>query len=191
MCAVLALAACAPLRTREGTAAQLVAQAAREQDLRAHASWSLNAHFAVSDGQQGGSGNLDWRQNGANYHFVLRAPVTGKSFSLDGGPGGATLAGMHPQPVRGDDAQALLAHELGWLVPVSDRAVWVRGLRAPGSAATLSFGDDGLPSLLQQDGWTVEYRDWYADQHPPLPRKVFASKPPYSVRMLIETWKLQ
>ena len=57
----------------------------------------------------------------------------------------------------------------------------------------MAFGGawDGLPSLLQQDGWSVEFRDWYADSKPPLPRKIFASKPPYTVRLLIEQWRIQ
>ncbi len=66
----------------------------------------------------------------------------------------------------------------------------MRGLRAPDTTARLSFGADGLPSLLSQDGWNVEYRDWYVTRKPPLPRKVYASKPPYSVRVLIESWQV-
>jgi hypothetical protein len=64
-------------------------------------------------------------------------------------------------------------------------------VRAAGSAARLSFGANGLPSLLQQDGWSVEYRDWYADRSPPLPRKVFAERAPYRVRVSIESWTLR
>ncbi|MEO6968318.1 MAG: lipoprotein insertase outer membrane protein LolB [Rhodanobacteraceae bacterium] len=184
-----ALAACAPVRTR-GTAAQLAAQTARESEIWAQTRWTLDAHFAVSDGHDGGSGNLSWQQDGDNYLFVLRAPVTGKTVRLQGGPGGAVLSGLRELPIRGDDAESLLATEFGWHIPVTQLAYWVRGLRAPGGAARLSFGANGLLSLLSQDGWNVEYRDWYAERKPPLPRKVYASKPPYSVRVLIESWQL-
>ncbi|HET6913306.1 MAG TPA: lipoprotein insertase outer membrane protein LolB [Rhodanobacteraceae bacterium] len=186
---LLALAACAPVRTR-GTAAQISAQAAREQRLGAQTRWGLQAHFAVSDGRDGGSGTLTWQQQGDQYSLDLRAPITGKTAQLQGGPKGAVLTGLRDGPVRGDDAQTLLAEQFGWHMPVAELTYWVRGLRAPDSPSELSYGENGLPALLLQDGWKIEYRDWYADRNPPLPRKVYASKPPYSVRVLIEQWQM-
>lgn len=187
VCMLLALAACAPVRTR-GTSAQIAAQGSREQVVAAQTQWNFDGHFAVSDGHDGGSGKLTWQEDGGTYLLVLRAPVTGKTVTLQGDAKGAVLTGLRELPIRGDDAESLLADEFGWHMPVADLTWWIRGLRAPGSAAQLSYGENGLPSLLQQDGWRVEYRDWYADQHPQLPRKVYASKPPYSVRVLIENW---
>ena len=188
-CALLALAACAPVRTR-GTAAQVAAQTTREQRVGAQAHWSFDAHFAVSDGHDGGSGTLSWQEDGGDYSLLLRAPVTGKTIRLQGGPGGAVLTGLRDLPIRGDSAQALLSGEFGWHMPVEQLTYWVRGLRAPDSAAQLDYGGNGLPATLQQDGWSVEYRDWFADRDPPLPRKVYASKPPYTVRLLIESWQV-
>ncbi len=64
-------------------------------------------------------------------------------------------------------------------------------LRADGGPAALSFGANRLPALLQQDGWTVDYPAWDDSRHPPLPTKVYASKPPYKVRLSIESWQFQ
>ncbi|HEX7110829.1 MAG TPA: lipoprotein insertase outer membrane protein LolB [Mizugakiibacter sp.] len=187
---VLALAACAPVAVRRGSDAELLAaQAARERALAPLERWSLTARIAVSNGKDGGSGTLEWTQDGAEYTFVVRAPVTGKSFRLQGGPSGAVLEGLDAQPLRDADAERLLARELGWHVPLADLAAWVRGLRAQGPAQ-LAFGADGLPSTLEQDGWKVEYRDWYTDRQPPLPQKVFAERAPYRVRVAIERWQL-
>ena len=54
---LIALAACAPVRTR-GTAAQISAQQSRETLLAPRTSWNFDGHFAVSDGHDGGSGTL-------------------------------------------------------------------------------------------------------------------------------------
>ena len=188
-CALLLLAACAPVRIR-GTSEQIAAQVAREQSLGTRTHWSLQAHFAVSDGRDGGSGSLAWQQAGDDYSMTLRAPITGKSARLQGGPDGVVLTGVRKQPIRGDDAQSLLSDEFGWYIPVAQLTWWVRGLRAPDSPADVRYGKDGLPSLLKQDGWEVQYLDWYSDRSPPLPRRVFADKPPYSVRVLIEQWQM-
>ena len=187
--ATLILAACAPVPVRKpGTAQQLAAQAAREQMLGAQRDWSLDGRFAASDGQHGGSGGIAWQQNGQQYEFTLRAPVTGKTVQLSGGPNGAVLTGAGRQPLAGRDAGEVLNAEFGWDVPVADLAWWVRGLRAPGRPAILTFGANGLPAMLDQDGWHVDYRDWYAERSPPLPRKVYASRDPYTVRVMVEQW---
>jgi outer membrane lipoprotein LolB len=187
--ASVVFAACAPVPVRHpGTAAQLAAQAARERLLGTRTLWGLHARFAASDGDHGGSGSLDWSQKGDRYRFTLRAPITGKTVELEGGPGGAVLTGAGREPLAGRNAGEVLNAEFGWNVPVADLAWWVRGLRAPGAPAILTFGANGLPATLDQDGWHVDYRDWYAERSPPLPRKVYASRDPYSVRLSIQEW---
>jgi outer membrane lipoprotein LolB len=183
------LAACAPVPVRRpGTAAQLAAQAARESELGARLQWGLEARFAASDGQHGGSGSLDWSQRGETFQFTLRAPITGKSVRLEGGPNGAVLTGAGREPLAGHDAGEVLNAEFGWNVPVADLAWLVRGLRAPGAPAIMTFGANGLPATLDQDGWHVDYREWYAERSPPPPRKVYARRDPYSVRLSIQQW---
>ena len=185
--AAMALAACAPVRIK-GDSAMFAAQAAREHALSVRTHWTIQARLAVSDGHHGGSGNLVWKQDGDHYDFTLRAPVTGRSFHLHGGPGGAELDGLDGGPVHGRNAQRLMARALGWQVPLEQLRYWVKGLRAPDGQAHLRFADDRLPALLQQDGWTVEYRAWFQGVAPEIPQKVFASNGPYRVRVAIQGW---
>jgi len=186
---VVLMAACAPVRIK-GNVDTLATQAAREKQLAPRDHWTLRGHLGVSDGHHGGSGSLTWVQDGDHFSFTVRAPITGRSFRLVGGPDGAVLEGLDQGTVRGPDAQALLARVLGWRVPIKPLHDWVRGLRAGGAAsdATLRFGANGLPSLLTQDGWTVEYRDWFTDITPALPRKVYAAHGDYHVRLSISSW---
>jgi len=187
----LLLAACVPAVRMKGDAGLLNAQRMREQSL-AHADhWVLQGRLGVSDGKDGGSGSFSWTQNGDQYEFVLRAPITGKSFRLSGGADGALLEGLEPGPLRGPDAEALMRKALGWEVPLRDLRAWVLGLRADSGPAELSFGTDRLPSLLQQDGWAVDYREWDGSRQPPLPKKVYAEKLPYKVKLSIESWQFQ
>lgn len=187
----LLLAGCAPAPVRRpADQAALSAQAAREARLAGTDRWVVEGHLAVSNGRDGGSGSLTWTQDGSRYDFELRAPITGKSFRLRGGPDGAVLEGIEGGPLRGPDAEALMRKALGWEVPLADLRAWVLGLRAPGSAARLQFGEHDLPSLLQQDGWTVDYRAWDLARQPPLPQKVFASQPPYKIRLSIDSFQL-
>ena len=187
----LLLVACVPAVQIKGDASLLNAQIQREQALAHVDHWSLQGRLGVSDGHDGGSGSFNWTQAGEQYEFVLRAPITGKSFRLSGGPAGAVLEGVTAEPMRGPDAETLMRKALGWEVPLRDLRAWVLGVRADSGPAELSFGADRLPSLLQQDGWTVEYRQWDSTHQPALPSKVFAARPPYKVRLSIESWNLR
>lgn len=188
----LLLAACAPRQVvrMQGDAAMLNDQQAREQALAHTDRWTLEGRIAVSDARTSGSGDITWVQDGERYEFTIRGPF-GKSFRLTGGAGEALLEGMDGGPIGGPDAEALLRKALGWEVPLRDLRAWVLGLRADGGPAELSFGADRLPSLLQQDGWNVDYREWDTTHQPALPKKVFADKAPYKVKLSIDTWQLR
>jgi outer membrane lipoprotein LolB len=190
----LLLAACVPREAVrvQGDAALLGAQLAREKALAGADRWVLQGRLGVSNGRDGGSGSFSWTQDGENYEFVLRGPaISGMNFRLSGNPDGALLEGLDTGPVRGPDAEALMHKALGWEVPLRDLRAWVLGLRADSGPAELSFGEDRLPSLLQQDGWAVDYRQWDDTRQPPLPSKVFATKSPYKVKLSIESWQFQ
>ncbi len=185
-----ALAACAPVRVRE-TAATSANQEAREAALAPRTHWQIEAHISVSDGRDGGSGDLMWQQNGENYSFTVRAPVTGKTWKLSGDARQAQLEGVDEQPVRGADPERLLRERLGWDVPLSALGSWVRGLRAPGPRADVQYDEQNLPAVLVQDGWKIEYRGWFADSQPPMPRKLFADRGGARVRMAIDSWSFE
>ncbi|MHB8447496.1 MAG: lipoprotein insertase outer membrane protein LolB [Rudaea sp.] len=182
-------AACAPVRVRE-TPAALAAQQAREAQFAPLTHWTLTARIGVSNGGDGGSGDLSWEQNGAAFRFTMHAPVTGKTWTLSGDAGHAVLEGVDPQSDADTDAQRLLHDRLGWDVPLADLSAWVRGLRAPGSPADVQYDAQNLPAVIRQDGWRVEYHDWYTDRDPAMPRKVFASRGNARVRMVIESWNI-
>lgn len=187
----LLLVACAPRQAVriKGDAALLGQQQAREKQLANADHWTLQGRLGVSDGHNGGSGSLTWTQDGDHYDFVLRGPaLSGVSFHLSGGPDGAVLDGLRGGPLRGPDAEALMRRALGWDVPLHDLRAWILGLRADSGPAVLRFGENKLPSLLQQDGWVVDYRAWDTSRQPPLPSTVFAAKPPYKVRLSVESW---
>ena len=181
------LAGCTPVRVRQ-TPAALAAQTAREAELAPRTHWTIVAHIGVSNGKDGGSGELEWHQNGASYTFTVRAPVTERTWKLSGDAQHAVLEGVDPQPETAGDAERLLRERLGWDVPLANLGIWIRGLRAPNERADVHYDAQNLPAVIEQGGWKVEYRDWFNDRNPPLPRKVYASRGSARVRVAIESW---
>lgn len=162
-------------------------QAAREQALRADAAWGLEGRIAVSTGDQGGSGRIEWRQDGARFDVTLSAPVTRQGWRLTGGPGGARLDGLEGGPRTGPDAALLLREATRWDIPVDSLGDWLRGLPAAPAAAHLTYGPDGRLSRLVENGWSIDYV-WPADATAQLPARIDARRDAARVRLAIDRW---
>jgi len=196
----LLLAACAHKEAvrpqpKADYAALLNEQRAREHLLAKTDHWVLQGKIGVSGEvngkREGGSGTLTWTQNGGSYEFVVRGPVGSKSFKLTVTPEWAVIEGLDGGPQRSTDAESLVQNTLGWHIPLRDLRAWVLGTRADSGPAELQFGSDGLPATLTQDGWTVSYPAWDTSREPAVPSKVFASNPPNTMRLSIESWSIQ
>jgi outer membrane lipoprotein LolB len=185
--AAVLLSACAPT-ARLAIPASDAGADARAAQLEALPRWALAGRIAVSDGREGGSGRIDWAQDGESFDISVRAPVAGGSWRLSGDRSLAQLDGVREQPLRDRDAEALLARELGWHLPMAQVADWVRGLPADPARARIEAGADGLPAVLHEAGWTVEYRDWTAVAGLAMPRRLVARRAPFEVRIAVQRW---
>lgn len=183
---LLAVTACTGPARRVEHEPGIAAQEHRERALEAHDEWSLTGRLAVSDGRDGGSGRIEWRQQGERFTIDIRAPVSRRTWRLSGSPGRAALEGLDGGPRYGADAESLLRREVGWSVPFEDLKAWARGLRGTGRAE-VDFDPAALPRQIRQRGWTVEYRGWNGAE-PPLPTRVFATNGPRRVRLVVERW---
>lgn len=187
--ALLALlaTACTTTAPRQGSDATLLAaQSAREAALAEQADWSMAGRISVSAAGDGGNGRIEWQQRGGDFEIRLSAPVTRKSWRLLSQGGQATLEGLEGGTRTGADAEALLLEATGWRIPIGALGEWARGARARGPA-TVEFTPAGLPALISQQGWQVEYREW-DDAEPARPRRVFARQGQATVRLVVESW---
>ncbi|MFC0677238.1 lipoprotein insertase outer membrane protein LolB [Lysobacter korlensis] len=195
LAAALLLAACSsqPIRSElppaEREAAE-IAQLDREAVLRADPDWALEGRIAVSNGREGGSGRIDWRQSGSAYEVSLSAPVTRQSWRLSGDASQARLDGLEGGTRTGDDAGALLREATGWDIPVVALAEWVRGVRAQAlGSAVVQYGANGLPMRIEQGGWVIEYV-WPegAAGKQALPTRLDARRGEARVKLVIDRW---
>lgn len=183
----LGLASCAGRPDRPAVGEGAVGQAQREALLAAAPHWSFTGRLAVDTGEQAGNARIEWHQRGADFDIRLSAPVTRQSWWLRRAGGQVRIEGLDGGVRAGPDAEVLLREATGWEIPIEALAAWVRGRRADPAGARLEFDASGLPSLLQEAGWTVEYRAWEAGQ-PALPARVFARRDGTTVRLAIERW---
>ena len=84
----------APPRDASSQRELFEAQDHREALVKARTHWRLRGRIAVSNGDDGGSGRMDWVQDGEHYEIKLSAPVSRRSWRLVGEPGFAFLHGL-------------------------------------------------------------------------------------------------
>ncbi len=193
--ALFLLASCATGPSRPAAPAVPPAQAERHQEQRRQAlelldAWSVEGRVAISNGQRGGSGRLEWSQQQDQYRMALSAPVTRQSWSLaSAADGGAVLEGVEGGPRHGPDAGLLLRQATGWEIPVQELAWWVRGLQTPG-ASGIEYGPGGHLQRMQAAGWSIEYQEWQpaADGFPAMPRRLQAERGQARVRLVVDRW---
>lgn len=188
--AMLVGCASAPTRPSPPAASAEVLDSQRGQVLE----WSLAGRIAVSNGNEGGSGRIDWQQDSGRYVISLSAPVTRQSWRLSGDATSARLDGIKGGPREGVDAESLLREATGWKIPVGALGNWIRGIGAAGheyGPVNVSYGPENLPVRLEQAGWSVEYTDWVpVPNGPALPARLVATQGQAKVRLVMDAWTL-
>jgi outer membrane lipoprotein LolB len=202
--AALSMAGCATrgpatdsptLRDPEALAAAQAAQATRTAWLASQPDWSFAGRVAVNANGKGGSGRIDWQQTGTGYLVALSAPVTRQSWRLGGDlqTRAARLDGLEGGPRQGDDADRLLREATGWDIPVASMAHWARGVADPSVAADgVDYAADGRLRSLAQQGWRVDYLDWFPaeGEQPAMPRRMEARRQGATVKVAVDQWQL-
>jgi outer membrane lipoprotein LolB len=193
-----ALAGCAttPARRAPVLSAEALAtrQQARQELLSQYDAWSFSGRAAISKGDRGGSGRIEWQQHDQRrYEIALSAPVTRQSWRLIGDlhSEAGRIEGLEGGPRNGEFAEDLLLETTGWEVPLQQLGSWVRG--APAAEYPMQaivYDAEGRPASFQQVGWTVRYTAWRPGPAgaPDLPTKIEAESGDARVRLSIEDW---
>ncbi len=198
--AALSLAGCATTASIRSAVPSLSAQAQAERRqqrtewLSLHSTWSFTGRAAISRGDKGGSGRIEWEQRDRNrYSIALSAPVTRQSWRLIGDlhSEAGRIEGLEGGPRDGEFAEELLLQTTGWDVPLQQLGSWVRG--APAAeypVESVEYDGQGRPSLLRQAGWTVRYTGWRPGPvgQPELPARIEAESGDARVKLQIDDW---
>ena len=204
--ACVALAGCQTVATKPAMSVDIAAADAAQHERAAALGlaggdcatpgWTMTGRVALSNGKDGGSGQLEWTQGGGNTHLLLSAPITRQNWVLDVSARGATLQGVPNGPLQGSDASRLLRDATGWEIPVAALGCWVRAIAADPAAfatARIEYGADLLPLRIEQGGWVVDYSGWKPDPFSrlPMPSRINAQRGENRVRLVVDRWGLE
>ncbi|MBI3041444.1 MAG: outer membrane lipoprotein LolB [Betaproteobacteria bacterium] len=170
-----ALAGCAalePARAPVAPAFDLVGRVAASHDGRAFSSGIRWAHTAQHD------------------EIWLLTPTGQALAHIAGGDGGATLTGADGSEYRAGDIESLTRKALGWELPVTRLAWWVRaGIVPAGVIGEVLRDEQGRLVRLQQDGWHITLTHRPGNEGGGLPQRLELTRDAHRIRLVIDTWR--
>jgi len=177
-----------PLDTEQ--AARLPLYEQRAARLEQRDSWSLEGRLAISDDSDGGSGYLSWAQLPGGSRMDFHGALGRGAWRLLADADGAELEFADGRRYRADSIDELVRAQVGWQLPVEALAWWVRGLAAPGRLQQRVLDEEGRLSLLQQEGWLIEFGRYAVVGGETMPARMTARQQDRTVKLAVRKWEL-
>ncbi len=157
-------------------------------DMTEFSSYQFNGKMSFSDGQDGGSGRIQWQNKDGLISARLKAPLGTKSWRISEQIIGAELV-TNGAVVYADTAQTLISNQLGWQVPWQQLKSWVIGQPYNKSHGQIFWQADGF--TVSEGGWQIEYsrlKPYPSTSSQQLPHKMVARKDNYSIKLSVKQW---
>jgi outer membrane lipoprotein LolB len=188
----LLITACSTVPTGEiDQAERVLLYEAKSGALAEAERWALKGRLAVNDGEEGGSGHLNWQKHGQISSMNFHGALGRGAWQLNSDENGAVLEWVDGEVHRADTVGELIEQRLGWTFPVNALAWWVRGLAAPGDWDLRQLDEHGNLEKLSQQGWNIEYGRYRDAGSISMPMKLTARRQSYTVKFAIQDWDLE
>ena len=174
----------------EENASRQLAYEARRQQLEPAQDWSLSGKLAVSDGKDGGTGQLSWVHQGEVTRMSFRGTFGKGAWQLHSDHSKARLELADGSIHEAATISELVEIQVGWKVPVIALSSWIKGLAHPVDWESRELDQEGRLIKLDQLDWEVDFDNYQSVSGPWLPMKLTARKGGYRVKIVISEWKM-
>jgi outer membrane lipoprotein LolB len=187
--------ACSSLPDTPVTEQSHNAWARHQTELAEIDSWEIHARSAIFVDQKVYQVGINWQRQQERFTLVIEAPFGQGVFRVE-----SYTVGEESEPVmltlpdgqiyRDDSAEALLDRVFGWSIPVSGLEWWIKGLPQGEDDYSFHLRGDGRLKSLQQDGWKVNYLEYFGAQSVAqgLPKKMYLKHQELAMKLVIERW---
>lgn len=170
--------------------ANSAAYQARTAALSVSSEWGMAGKISLDDGDQGGSGRLQWDVKPGRSEIDFHGAMGRGAWHLQIGPEGALLKMADGTQQAAAGVSELIQEHIGWPVPLEALQWWVRGLAAPGKVENEQVGPDGLLVSLRQFGWMVDFTRYDSVGIVELPVRLNATRDNYRVKLAVSRWQM-
>ena len=174
----LSLAACAALPTSAPEPAVLSRYALDD--------FVIEGRFSLRQNEQNHSGRLRWKHAGGSDEVLLSSPFGQGVAEIVADARSASLTASDGKTYSAADTESLTEQVLGYRLPLSLLADWVRGRLVPERIAERDAL--GRPVAMRHEDWRVAY-EYDSDAPDALPGRLFAERiGVFELRLRIDEW---
>ena len=154
--------------------------------------WSLIGKIGVRTPEESLTAAINqWVQINDFFEIDLSSTFFGLGASkLLGNSQFLTLIEAGEDPVSSNQPNTLIETALGFPLPVTHLAYWIKGLPAPDQTFQIEFNQQGLPSTLKQHHWQLHFSKYHFEQGIPLPGKIKLERNNTRIILAIKKWTL-
>jgi outer membrane lipoprotein LolB len=163
----------------------------RAENIGSVSNWSLVGRISLDDGEEGGSGRLQWVVKADQGALDFHGAMGRGAWHMETGPEGAVLQLADGSEYSAPEVDSLVRQQIGWTIPVTALQWWVRGLSAPGKVDEQSLDASGLLTSLEQFGWQIDYHRYDSDSGITMPTRLDARRDNYRVKLAISRWQIR
>lgn len=189
--ATLVLSACGSLPGREPSGApDETAWQSRQAALTRLDAWELEGRVGIVNGEDSGSGSMDWKQQGAVLSFDFHGPLGAGALHIEGDAQGLRVRSSKGDDFVTSDPERDVARRLRVPLPVLSMRYWMLGLPDPTDPYEKSVDGRGELVSLHQRGWDVEYQEYGEVQGFALPVLLTLEEGDVRIKVAVNQWDL-
>ena len=148
--------------------------------------FELDGRFSLYQESRNYSGRLSWKHTTAGNEMMLSSPFGQGIAEIITEKSGARLTTGDGKVYAAPDAEVLTLEVLGYALPLTQLADWVRGRGVTGDA---KLDELGRLTALHHQAWNIDYD--YNDRNPQSPpiRIVAKRGEGFELRLFIDEWR--
>lgn len=149
----------------------------------------LQGRLAVNAEGKGYSGSMSWQHQTNNDTIDVFSPLGSKIAHIEKTDVQVTLTNAKGERVSAQDAESLTEKTLGWRLPLRGLSDWALGRPTQAPITQQQWDASGKLTLLEQQGWKIEYLDYQNQLTLPLPQKITLRRENILLKLVVEEWQ--
>ena len=147
--------------------------------------FELQGRVSIRHGEEAATVSVQWRHLIARDDLLITNSLGQGVARITRSNAEATLETADSRRFQAVDAESLTEQVLGWRLPLSGLADWLRARPAPGHESQATVGANGRLQRLEQDAWQIDYQE-YRDSRP---LRMRLSRPDLELRLIVDSWR--
>lgn len=150
--------------------------------------FNLKGRLAVNANSKGYSGSMTWQHHINRDAIDVFTPLGSKIAHIEKSETQVTLTNAKGERVSAQDAESLTEKTLGWRLPLSGLSDWAVGRPTQAPVTQQQWDDSGKLTLLEQQGWKIEYLEYKEQLGVALPQKISLRRENILLKLVVEEW---